>query len=207
VVSLNRDLCLFITGCRQLLLFSTSLINPLVTMPVIATLLLRIKLDQCVNAHDRHTRLDGGLQLFNLAHAGLEDTGLQAIVHLAVCEVQPVVLVVLRLGKLLRVLRRRVGGVDGSLRERVSRSQVGNELGCVLCCVDGEGLRNGKESLCKGCDRQLLTRALCDMSVYTLKTRVRKYLRLMLPILPSRCAEQSQQHLHRAQYVRSREFA
>ena len=168
-VSMNRDLCLFITGCRQLLLFSTSLtINPLVTMPVITTLLLRIKLDQCVDTHDRHTGLNGGLQLLDLAHAGLENTSLQAVMHLAVCEVQTVVLVVLRLGKLFRVLRRGVCGVDGSLRERVSRSQVGNELGGVFRGVDGKGLGNGEESLCKGCDSKLLTRALCDMSDCTL---------------------------------------
>jgi hypothetical protein len=115
-VSMNRDLCLFITGCRQLLLFSTSFtIDPLVTMPVIATLLLRIKLDQCVDTHDRHTGLNGGLQLLDLAHAGLKNTSLQAIMHLAIREVQTVVLIVLRLGKLLRILRRGVCGVDGPL--------------------------------------------------------------------------------------------
>lgn len=205
---MNRDLCLFITGCRQLLLFSIALtIDPLMAMPVITALLLRVKLDQRVDTHDRHTRLDGGLQLLDLTHAGLKDTGLQAVVHLAVCEVQTVVLVVLRLGKLLRVLRRWVCGVDGPLREGVSRSQIGDKLGCVLCCVDGKGLGDSEESLCKGRDGKLLTRALRNVSACVLATESSMYLRLMLPTLPGRCAERSQQHLHRAQYVRSPEFA
>jgi hypothetical protein len=177
------------------------------TMPVITALLLRIKLDQCVDTHDGYARLDGGLQLLDLAHAGLKDTGLQTVMYLAVCEVQTVVLVVLRLGKLFRVLRRGVCEVDGSLRERVSRSQVGDELGCVLCCIDSESLGDGEESLGEGCDSQLLTGALCDMSVCAFVSEMRMYLRLMLPTLPGRCAEQSQQHLHRAQCVRSRVFA
>lgn len=121
-------------------------------MPVITTLLLRIKLDQCVDTHDRHARLDGGLQLLNLAHAGLKDTGLEAVMYFAVCEVQTVVLVILRLGELFCVLRRGICGVDGSLRKRVSGSQVGDKLGCVFRGVDGESLGDGEKSLGKGCN-------------------------------------------------------
>lgn len=84
-------------------------------MSIIATLFLRVELDQRVDTHNSHARLDGGLQLLDLAHTGLKDTGLQAVMHLAVCEIQPVVLVVLRLSELFRVLRRRVCRVDGSL--------------------------------------------------------------------------------------------
>ena len=90
-------------------------------MPIVAaTLLLRVQLNQRIDTHDGHARLDGRLQLLDLAHAGLEDTGLQAVVHLAICQVQTVVLVVLRLGELLGVLRGGVCGVDGSLRKGVS---------------------------------------------------------------------------------------
>ena len=123
LVSLNRDRSLFITGCRQLfLLLSISFTtDPLVTMPIVAaTLLLRVQLNQRIDTHDGHARLDGRLQLLDLAHAGLEDTGLQAVVHLSICQVQTVVLVVLRLGELLGVLRGGVCGVDGSLRKGVS---------------------------------------------------------------------------------------
>lgn len=163
---MNRDLCLFITGCRQLLLFSTSrTIGHLVSMPVVTALLLWIKLNQCIDTHNRHTRLDGRLELLDLAHAGLQNTGLQAVMYLAICEIQTVVLVVLRLGKLFRVLRRRVGRVDSSLGKGVPRSQIGDKLGCVLCCVDGESLRNGEESLGESCNSKLLTRALYDWSI------------------------------------------
>ena len=124
LVSLNRDRSLFITGeCRHffLLLSISFTIDPLVTMPVVAaTLLLRVELNQRVDTHNGNARLDGRLQLLDLAHAGLEDTGLQAVVHLAVCQVQTVVLVVLRLGELLGVLRGGVCGVDCSLRKCVS---------------------------------------------------------------------------------------
>ena len=124
LVSLNRDRSLFITGeCRHffLLLSISFTIDPLVTMPVVAaTLLLRVELNQRVDTHNGNARLDGRLQLLDLAHAGLEDTGLQAVVHLAVCQVQTVVLVVLRLGELLGILRGGVCGVDCSLRKCVS---------------------------------------------------------------------------------------
>ena len=140
-------------------------------MPVIATaLLLGVELDQRVNTHNGNACLDGGLQLLDLAHAGLEDTSLQAVVNLAVCEVETVILVVLRLGKLFRVLRGRICGVDGSLRERVSRSQVGDELGGVLGGIDSEGLGDGKESLGECRDGQLLTRALYLVNDTSLRT-------------------------------------
>ena len=65
-------------------------------MPVIhavTTSLLRIELDERVDSHDRHTRLDGTLQLLYLAHARLQHTCFQTVVHPALGEVETVVLV------------------------------------------------------------------------------------------------------------------
>lgn len=135
-------------------------------MPIITTtLLLRVQLDQCVDTHDGDASFDGRLELLDLAHARLKHTSLQAVVYLAICEVETVVLVVLRLGQLFRILRGRICWVDGSLREGVSRSQVGHKLGSILCGVDGEGLRDGEEGLGESCNSELLTRALCIWSV------------------------------------------
>jgi hypothetical protein len=132
-----------------------------VTMPIVLTApLLRVQLDQRVNTHNGDTRLNRRLELLNLAHAGLEHTGLEAVVYLAVREVQAIVLVVLRLGELLGVLGRGIGGVDCSLGEGVTRAEVGNELGRVLGRVDCERLGNGEKSLREGGDSQLLTGAL-----------------------------------------------
>ena len=90
-------------------------------MPIItAALLLGVEFDQCVDTHDRHACLDCGFQLLDLAHAGFKHTSLQAIMYLAVCELQTIVLVVLRLGELFSVLRGGICGVDGALRECVS---------------------------------------------------------------------------------------
>ena len=65
---------------------------------VVLAPLLRIKLDQSVDPHDRHTGLYGTLELLDLAHAGLEHTGLQAVVHAALGQVEAVVAVALGLG-------------------------------------------------------------------------------------------------------------
>ena len=85
--------------------------------------------------------------------------------YLAICEVETVVLVVLRLGQLFRVLRGRIRWVDGSLREGVSRSQISDKLGSILRGVDGEGLRDGEKGLGESCNSKLLTRALYIRSV------------------------------------------
>lgn len=75
------------------------------TMPIIiaATPLFRIELDERVDAHDGDARLDGALQLLDLAHAGLEHAGLDAVVHLAARQIEPVVLIPLGLGEGLGV--------------------------------------------------------------------------------------------------------
>ena len=66
-----------------------------VTIIFSAAALLRIQLNQGINTHNGHTCLHRGLQLLDLAHARLKDTSLQAVVHLAVGQVQTVILVVL----------------------------------------------------------------------------------------------------------------
>lgn len=153
-----------------LCLIRPSPVSLLVTMPIIvAAPLLRVQLDQRIDTHDGDTGLNGRLELLDLAHAGLEDTSLEAVVHLSVREVQTVVLVVLRLGELLGVLRRGVSGVDCSLGEGVAGAEVGNELGGVLCCVDSERLGDGEESLREGSDGQLLTGALIFMLARVLR--------------------------------------
>jgi hypothetical protein len=146
-----------------------------VTMPIVLTApLLRVQLDQRVNTHNGDTGLNRRLELLNLAHAGLEHTGLEAVVYLAVREVQAVVLVVLRLGELLGVLGSGIGGVNGSLGEGVTRTEVGDELGRVLGRVDCERLGNGEKGLREGGDSQLLTGALNVMLVAYPENETRK---------------------------------
>ena len=76
----------------------------LVTMTIITALLLRIKLDHCVDSHDGHTGLDSTLQLLDLAHCRLQNTHLQTVDNTALGKVQTVVLVVLLLGERFFVL-------------------------------------------------------------------------------------------------------
>lgn len=76
------------------------------TVSIILTPLFRIQLDEGVDSHNSNASLDSRLQLLDLAHAGLEHTGLDAVVHLALCQVKTVVLVVLLLGNLLLLLGR-----------------------------------------------------------------------------------------------------
>lgn len=64
----------------------------------IILLLLRVQLDDRVNAHDGNAGLDGTLELLDLAHAGLKDAGLQGVVDAALHQVQAVVAVGLLLG-------------------------------------------------------------------------------------------------------------
>ena len=65
------------------------------TIVVTTTSLFWIQLDQGINAHDGHTCLYCGLQLLHLAHAWFKDTCFQAVMHLAVRQVESIVLVVL----------------------------------------------------------------------------------------------------------------
>jgi hypothetical protein len=141
---------------------------------ILAAPLLGVQLDQRVNTHNGDTGLNRRLELLDLAHAGLEHTSLEAVMYLAVREVQTIVLVVLRLGELLSVLGRGVRGVDCSLREGVTGAEVGDELGGILGRVDCERLGNGEESLREGSDGQLLTGALNIMLVAQLEIGIRR---------------------------------
>ena len=82
----------------------------LVAVSVILTPLLRIKLNQSIDPHNRHASLDSTLELLDLAHARLEHTGLDTVVHTALGEVEAVVLVALGFGDGFGV------GVGGRLR-------------------------------------------------------------------------------------------
>jgi hypothetical protein len=70
----------------------------LVTVTIVLAPLLRVELDESVDPHDSHAGLDGALELLDLAHAGLQHAGLQAVVHAALCQVEAVVAVALGLG-------------------------------------------------------------------------------------------------------------
>jgi hypothetical protein len=78
----------------------------LMSMPIVVTTssLFRIKLDQGINTHNGDTGLHCGLQLLHLTHTWFKDTSLQAIVYLAVRQIQAIVLVVLGFRQLLGVL-------------------------------------------------------------------------------------------------------
>lgn len=75
----------------------------LVAVSVVLAPLLGIKLDQSVDSHNRHASLDSTLELLDLAHARLEHTRLDAVVHAALGEVEAVVAVALGLGDGFRV--------------------------------------------------------------------------------------------------------
>lgn len=113
------------------------------------TPLLRIQLNQRVNAHDRHTSFNSTLQLLDLAHTRLEHTGLQTILHLAIRQIQTVILVTPRFGCGLVVgllLLAGLFGAWGRLREAVGGGCLGwgvgvRASGCVFCCCAlGEGV-------------------------------------------------------------------
>lgn len=114
--------------------------------------LLRIKLDERVNTHDSDASLNGGLELLDLAHAGLEDTLLQLVDEPTTGKVKTVVLVVLLLGRVLLGRGRGVGVVSSALRHRVPAAQLSDELTAILSCVDGQGGRDDQERLCKRAD-------------------------------------------------------
>ena len=66
--------------------------------------LLGVKLDDRVNAHDGYASLHGTLQLLDLAHAGLQHTGLEGIVDPSLHQIQTVVAVGLLLSNGLLLL-------------------------------------------------------------------------------------------------------
>lgn len=68
------------------------------SVAVVAALLLRVKLDQRIDPHDRNACLHSTLELLHLAHARLEHAGFDAVVHAALGQVETVVAVALGLG-------------------------------------------------------------------------------------------------------------
>lgn len=66
--------------------------------------LLRVQLDNRVNAHDGNAGLNSTLKLLDLAHTGLENTGLESVVNASLHQIQPVVAVCLLLGDGLLLL-------------------------------------------------------------------------------------------------------
>lgn len=61
-------------------------------------LLLGIQLDHRVNAHNGDAGLDSTFELFDLAHAGLQNTGFEGVVNSSLHQIQTVVAVSLLLG-------------------------------------------------------------------------------------------------------------
>lgn len=66
--------------------------------------LLGVKLDDRVNAHDSYASFHGTLQLLDLAHAGLQHTGLEGIMNPSLHQIQTVVAVSLLLSNGLLLL-------------------------------------------------------------------------------------------------------
>ena len=132
------------------------------TMSIIL-LLLRIQLNHGINSHNRNASLDSTLQLLDLAHARLQDAGLDAVDHLTLRQVEAVVLVRLLLGNGLFV----IVGVPflHPLRERVADAELGDEFGGILGRVDGEGLGDGEERLSEFADCELFSGSLIKVSV------------------------------------------
>lgn len=105
------------------------------TVTVVFTPLFRVQLDERVDSHNGDTGLDGALQLLDLAHAGLEGAGLDAVVDPALCQVEAVVFVVPLLCDLLLLLGGQglrgwgvgVGGLGrgDALAEGVAGAQLG----------------------------------------------------------------------------------
>lgn len=66
--------------------------------------LLGVQLDDRVNAHDGYASLHSTLKLLDLAHAGLQHTGLQSVMNPSLCQIQTVVAVSLLLSDGLLLL-------------------------------------------------------------------------------------------------------
>lgn len=175
-------------------------------MPIIlpTTPLLRIQLNQRINPHNGDTRLDRALQLLHLAHARLQDTGLETIMDFTVGQVEAVVLVPFAAGEAFCVVGG--GGVGGgALGEGVAGAELGDEVGGVFCGVCGEGFGDREERGGEGGDGELFAGALGEGGVSVdVWGGLEIYVPPTLPTLPSRCAGPSRRHRHPARCVRSR---
>jgi len=66
--------------------------------------LLGVQLDDRINTHDGNAGLDSTLELLDLAHAGLQHTGLESVVNTSLHQIQSIVAVGLLLGDGLLLL-------------------------------------------------------------------------------------------------------
>ena len=144
-------------------------------MPIIlaSTTLLRIKLNQRINPHNRHTSLHGTLELLDFTHARLKHARFHTVVYSTLYEVKAIILVALRLSKRFsirisvarsRALWRfwcavcllRLGwdgcGFGSPLAEGMSRAQLGDEFAAIFCCVYRESCGDGEEGGGEGAD-------------------------------------------------------
>jgi hypothetical protein len=132
-------------------------------MPIIASPLLRIKLNKRINTHNSDTSLDRALKLLHLTHARFQHTSLNLIDDLPTEEIEAVVLVVLLAGEGFLV------GVSvavlEALGECVSAAELGDELGAVFGCVDGEGLWDYEEGGGEFADCELFAGALRRLDI------------------------------------------
>lgn len=88
---------------------------------------LGVQLDHRVDAHDGYASLDRTLKLLDLAHAGLQNTGLQGVVHSSLHQIQTVVAIRLLLGNGLFFL---IGiAFLNPLGQGVANTELRNELG------------------------------------------------------------------------------
>ena len=125
-----------------------------------AIILLRfwVQLDHRVDTHNGDTGLHGTLELFDLAHARLQDTSLKAVVNPALRQVETVVAVGLLFGDGFLFLV----GVSflHPLRKSVTDTKLGNEIRGVLGGINGQSLGDNEERLGKFANGKLFPRTL-----------------------------------------------
>lgn len=124
----------------------------------IILLLFRVQLDHGVDTHDRDACFDSTLQLADLAHAGFQYAGLEAVVDTALHQVEAVVLIRLLLGNGFFGLVG-VAFLD-ALGHGVTGSQLGDQFGGVFGCVDGQCLGDDEKGLREFANGELFAGAL-----------------------------------------------
>lgn len=124
----------------------------------IVLLRLWVQLDHRVNTHNSNTGFHSTLKLLDLAHAGFQDTSLEAVVDAALHQIEAVVLVGLLLSNSLLFLVS-IAFLN-TLRKSVADTKLGNKFRGILGGVDGQGLGDDEERLSKFTNGQLLPGAL-----------------------------------------------
>lgn len=123
------------------------------TVAITLRLLLGVQLDHGINAHNGYTSFNSTLELLNLAHAGFQNTGLEAVVDSSLHQIETIALVCLLLGDSLLVL---VGiAFLEALGESVAYSELCDEFRRVLGGVDSQGLGDYEERLGEFTDSEL----------------------------------------------------